>query len=107
MSLYIKIKRLYMAEINLKNILQFAEGNVNMFIDKLNLLPKHKREQVMWRLEICKDDCVIKGRCKYCGCSVPGKLYVDRSCNSGERFPDMMEELEWEEFKKNNNLTIN
>jgi hypothetical protein len=96
-----------MAEINLKNISQFIEGNVNMLSDRFNLLPNHKREQVSWRLEVCKDDCVIEGICKYCGCSVPGKLYVDKSCNNGKRFPDMMDEIEWEDFRKKNNLTIN
>lgn len=95
-----------MAEVNLKNILQFFEGNINILGDNFNLLPRYKREQVLWRMSICKDDCVIKGRCIYCGCSVPGKLYVEKSCNMGNRFPDMMEQLEWEEYKKQNNIVI-
>jgi hypothetical protein len=48
-----------------------------------------------------------KGKCAYCGCKVPGKLYVKKSCNKGERFPDLMSTELWEKFKKNNNITIN
>lgn len=96
-----------MAEINIKNIMQFFEGNAKMIGDKFNLLPKWKKEQVLWRMDICKDDCIKAGKCKYCGCSSPGKLYVDKSCNGGDRFPDIMSESEWEEYKKVNNLIIN
>lgn len=89
-----------------KNIMNFIEGNMKMLGDRINLLPKFQREQVMWRSEICKDDCMVEGKCNYCGCSVPGKLYVTISCNNGERFPDMMDESEWEEYKKVNNINF-
>lgn len=89
-----------------KNIMSFIEGNVKMLGDRLGSLPEYQREQVIWRSEICKDDCLVEGRCKYCGCSVPGKLYVTTSCNSGERFPNMMVEEEWVKYKKENNITI-
>lgn len=95
-----------MPEINFKNISQFIEGNIRMVGDRFKLLPKYKKEQVLWRLEICKDDCAKIGKCKYCGCSIPGKLYVEKSCNKGKRFPDMMSENEWEEFKKEKNLNF-
>lgn len=94
------------AKITPKNIMNFIEGNIKMLGDRLNLLAKHQREQVIWRSELCKDDCMIEGKCKYCGCSVPGKLYVVKSCNRGQRFPDMMDENEWEQYKKLNNITI-
>jgi hypothetical protein len=96
-----------MPEITFKNILQFIEGNVNKITDDLKLYPKWKKEQVIWRLSLCKDDCLKIGKCKYCGCSTPGKLYVNKSCNKGDRFPDMMNEEEWNEFKIKNNLIIN
>jgi hypothetical protein len=95
------------AKITPKNIMNFIEGNVKMLGDKINALPKFQREQVIWRSEICKDDCMVEGRCKYCGCSVPGKLYVARSCNNGDRFPDIMQEEQWENYKKENNIIIN
>ena len=87
-------------------VLQFIEGNTKMLGDVFNLIPEHQREQVLYRMDICKDDCVPQGRCIKCGCSVPGKLYVSKSCNNGERFPDMMDEKEWNVFKQINNITI-
>jgi hypothetical protein len=90
----------------INKILQFVEGNLNMFGDKFDLFPEHKKEQLLYRLDICKNDCVIEGKCIYCGCSVPGKLYVSTSCNSGERFPNMMESEEWEKYKIENNIII-
>jgi hypothetical protein len=89
-----------------KKIFQFIEGNLKLLGDQLHLLPKHEREQVLYRSMICKEDCMKFEYCKYCGCSVPGKLYVKESCNGGERFPDMMGKEEWEQFKIKNNLEI-
>ena len=90
-----------------KKVLQFIEGNLKMLGDQINLLPEWQKEQVLYRLEICKNDCVPNGACHYCGCAVPGKLYVWQSCNGGERFPDMMEPQAWENFKQVNNITSN
>ena len=87
-------------------VLQFIEGNLKMLGDKLNLLPIYEKEQVLYRSEICKNDCMKKGKCIYCGCSVPGKLYVKKSCNKGKRFPDMMSVEDWNKFKIDNNITI-
>jgi hypothetical protein len=89
-----------------KKVFQFIEGNLKMLGDKMHLLPKHEREQVLYRSEVCKDDCMAQGYCKYCGCSVPGKMYVTISCNEGERFPDIMNETDWEKYKLENNLEI-
>lgn len=90
-----------------KNIMNFIEGNLNMLGDKLETLPKHFKEQVIWRLSKCKDDCVVNKSCIYCGCSVPGKLYVKESCNGGERFPDIMDKENWESYKRINKIRVN
>jgi len=89
-----------------KKIFQFIEGNLKLLGDRMHLLPAHEREQVFYRSEICKNDCMIYEYCNYCGCSVPGKLYVKESCNGGERFPDLMGAKDWEEYKKKNNIKI-
>jgi hypothetical protein len=31
---------------------------------------------------------------------------VEKSCNNGERFPDLMTEDEWAEYKKENNIVV-
>ena len=89
-----------------KKIFQFIEGNLKLLGDRMHLLPAHEREQVFYRSEICKNDCMIYEYCNYCGCSVPGKLYVTESCNGGERFPDLMGAKEWEKYKQENNIEI-
>lgn len=89
-----------------KKIYQFIEGNTKMLGDKINILPKHEKEQVLWRSQICKDDCLDRGYCVYCGCSVPGKLYVKESCNGGSRFPNLMDSDTWEKYKLENNIEI-
>lgn len=94
-----------MKKITPTNIANYIFGNLKMLGDQLNLLPNHQREQVIYRSQICSD-CVSAGACKYCGCSVPGKLYNDESCNNGERFPSMMNATEWENFKASKNIVI-
>jgi hypothetical protein len=89
-----------------KKVMQFIEGNLKMLGDQLHLLPEHEKEQVMYRAAICKEECLTLGYCVYCGCDVPGKLYVRESCNGGERFPNIMPKQEWEEYKKEKEITI-
>lgn len=90
-------------KITLKNIKQFLEGNSKMLAAQVGFLAPHIAEQVAYRMLLCKD-CLIDGACKYCGCDVPGKLYVWQSCNDGERFPDMMNQEDWIKFKETNDI---
>lgn len=78
-----------------------------MLGEQINLLPDHQREQVLYRSQICKEDCLKLGYCIECGCSVPGKMYVTESCNGGKRFPDLMNRADWENFKKEKGLKFN
>jgi hypothetical protein len=93
-------------KITIKNVLHFIEGNLKMFGDYIDLLPYHEKEQVIYRSWVCRNDCMKQEYCSYCGCSVPGKLYVKESCNEGERFPDMMDEASWEAYKEEKNINI-
>ena len=93
--------------VTLKNISNFLEGNIKMLGDNFGLLPKYQKEQVLYRANICKDDCVKNGFCKECGCDLPGKFYANASCNKGSRFPDIMNEEAWETFKVENKIKIN
>jgi len=87
-------------EISLKNILSYTEGNLKFIFDKFGLFPQHKKEQVLWRLYKCKDTCIPDGACQYCGCKPHRKAFVNKSCNNEEIFPDMLNEQQWEEYKK-------
>ena len=77
-----------------------------MLGEKIHLLSDHEKEQVAYRAMVCKEECIALGYCVYCGCDLPGKLYVRDSCNGGERFPDLMSKLDWEKFKIDNNIIL-
>ena len=86
-------------QITPSNIKAFMEGNSKMLYDNIIGLPTYLKEQLEYRKSKCPD-CLEAGACKYCGCSVPGKFYVKHSCNNGDRFPDLMDEEEWSNFKR-------
>lgn len=87
------------AKITIPNILSYLEGNTQLILEELKLQPQHIQEQIAYRRLLCKDDCAKTGRCKHCGCKFNGITSVSKSCNNGERFPDLMSGPEWEEFK--------
>lgn len=87
-------------QITKKKINDYIEGNINKTLHALELLEETIEEQVEYRKTFCKD-CEEQGKCVYCKCSYPGRLYSTSSCNYGERFPDLMNKEEWDEFKKN------
>lgn len=96
-------------KINLTNIKAFIQGNYRLIVDNMNpsFVPKfmglepYKREQIAYRMEVCKDSC--KTTCQSCGCSTPGKFFVDKQCG-GNKYPDLMNEENWNKFKKENNI---
>lgn len=91
-------------KITIKNIKSFLEGNIQLGLEQLNLQPQHIQEQIAYRRLLCKDDCMIDDKCKYCGCEVLGKTSVKESCNKNERFPDLMSKLEWDKYKTQNDI---
>jgi len=94
------------SDITIENIKAFLEGNSRMLGRKFGLVDEHIHEQVAFRAEICKDTCLAIGKCEVCGCGVPGKLYVKKSCNEGKKFPDLMEKEEWEQYKLDNSIEL-
>lgn len=89
-----------------KKIYEFFEGNIKMLGDEFGMLADYQKEQVLFRMEKCKEDCMKFEYCIYCGCSVPGKMYVKKSCNDGARFPNIMNEQDWAQYKIDNNIEI-
>lgn len=94
-----------MIKITLKNVKSFIRGHYNLYLDKLGMYPRHKQEQILYRISLCSD-CVSNEGCKYCGCAPNKKVYDNKSCNDGERFPDMLNEVEWNKFKIDNKITV-
>lgn len=97
------------AGITLSNVKGFLQGNWRKFkedILKLNN-PKHIQEQIMYRMIVAKP-CLDNGACTYCGCDTPELFYEDRGCKDPEKkcYPKMMNEVEWKNFKIENNINI-
>lgn len=90
-------------QITIKNIKSFLEGNGQRVLEGLHLQPLHIKEQIAYRRLSCKNDCAKTNKCIKCGCDFKGKTSVQESCNK-ERFPDLMSSLEWQQFKKENNI---
>ena len=88
-------------EITLNNIYNFIEGNTRLFTKSIQ--PEHIKQQIAYRMLLCKDDCAKTGQCIKCGCDYPGRVYTTESCNT-DRFPDFMSRIDWEEFKKEKNI---
>ena len=93
-------------KITLSNISSYIEGNFKYYKNELLDSPEYIKEQVYYRLYICKDDCVKKGKCKHCGCPPYKKSWVKESCNHGELFPNLMDKPSWNQFKLDNNIDI-
>ena len=91
-------------KITLNNIFNYVQGNANLILDKAGMVSQSFKEQIAFRSLSCKDDCVKTGKCKHCGCSLPGRFFTAKSCNNGEIFPDIMDEENWEKYKINNKI---
>ena len=90
-------------QITLKNIYSFIQGNLQMRLDGMGLKPQYYQEQIAYRMLQCQD-CYKQKKCKECNCELPGKFYVTKSCNNGERFPDLMNEEDWLIYKEEHEI---
>lgn len=90
--------------ITIANIKSYLEGNVRNILHKLNFQPRHIKEQIAYRRLLCANDCALTNKCIYCKCDFEGKTAVKKSCNNGERFPDLMSQPQWEQFKEDNGI---
>jgi hypothetical protein len=93
-----------LSEINLKNIKSFFQGHARAYLDKICLLPLYTKEQVFYRIYICKDTCIPFHKCEKCTCPAIEKSYATASCNL-QKFPNLMPKIEWEEYKLTNNIS--
>ena len=90
-------------EITFSNIKSFIQGHARAYLDKIRLLPEHTREQVFYRIYICRDTCLPLRKCEICTCSAIKKSYATKSCNK-EKFPDLMPAVDWKSYKQVNNI---
>jgi len=92
-------------KITIQNIKNFIIGNARYLGSKARLTDMVLIEQVAYRSSKCPD-CLTAGHCLgSCECSVPGRWFVDATCNE-DRFPDLMDKETWEQFKIDNNIDM-
>lgn len=89
-------------DLTLKNIHAYLQGNLRFLAEQYGVnfikMDTHIREQVMFRMDIAKPECLEKKECTECHCSIPELMYADKQCG-GECYPAMMNKEQWQEFK--------
>lgn len=88
-----------MREVSLLDVRNFLIGNFKYYYDKFVRYPDFVQEQLQYRYDKCKKDCIPNNACIGCGCPPIKKHFLTKSCNS-DRFPDLMSKEDWEKFKK-------
>jgi hypothetical protein len=85
--------------LNYKNVRDYVQGTFNYFFE--DNLPSYKKEQAFYRAFLCSP-CLTEGRCSHCGCSTPHLFFAPNKSDAQDKWGPMIEEKEWEEFKKEN-----
>jgi hypothetical protein len=65
---------------------------------KADELPEYIKEQVMYRMELCKD-CASKPFCPNCGCVSPVLFFSATKTDALEKWGPMVPEDQWTKFK--------
>ena len=102
------------AKLTASNIKGFTQAHLREFLYDMDILlpDSYIKEQSIWRLHKVAEkspECLAgEGDCKICGCSITSKVYEDRGCSNEAVpcYPPMMSELEWKQFKLDNNIEI-
>jgi hypothetical protein len=93
--------------VGISDVKNFISGYYNYFRNYLDneSLPKHVREQALYRAMLCSD-CLQEGKCKVCKCATPAMFFAPKKKDSEQKWEEMLEAEEWEEFKQFNNITL-
>jgi len=104
------------AQINLKNIKAYIQGNIRyqLYYSKFSfLIPKHIREQIQYRINSMDLDCYTTGQCKLCGCNTTALQMSNKECDK-PCYPVMQNKSNWKWLKlggmwfdKKNNIIWN
>lgn len=87
-----------MRKVTTNDVLNFLEGNFKFYKSIFIEEPEHIQEQLAYRYKLCEKDCIPDNKCIVCKCPPIKKHFVKSSCNP-DRFPDLMNADDWEEFK--------
>lgn len=78
-------------------------------IDTYIFLPKHKREQIIWRISMLQThpqgkQCLINNECP-CKCTTSEVILADSACDK-LCFPEMLNVNDWEKYKLQNKFHV-
>lgn len=91
----------FLRKLTIKNVFNFTQGEIRMFLHRYGLLRKHIAEQFEFRSIKANPDCHSLGKCVECGCKVPDVFMADKPCDAG-CYPPMMSKTHWTWWKKFN-----
>jgi hypothetical protein len=84
------------------DVFNFVEGHYNYMFRKY--MPKHIREQVLYRMMKC-NKCALQSSCIDCSCTSPHLFFSSKKVDVLNKWGIFIEnEIEWGEFKKNLSL---
>lgn len=90
-------------DITIKNVWAYIQGNIRykLYYSKYewvrNLLPKHIREQIGYRINSMDKQCFINGNCKLCGCQTTHLQCANKACDR-PCYPYMLGKEVWKEI---------
>ncbi len=93
------------AEITLKNIWAYIQGNIRYrlyysnYTFLIKLIPKYIREQIRCRIISMDQGCLMRGRCKLCGCQTTALQMADKACDK-PCYPAMLSRKKWDRILK-------
>lgn len=80
-------------KVNVKNGTAIVQAATRMLQEKAGTLPKHIKEQIDIRRELC-EPCLGNGKCFVCGCPTPNLFYANKACPIN-KYPELMNKKEW------------
>ena len=87
----------------LKDIRYYMQGNLRYYLyySKFSyLLPRHIKDQIIYRINSMDMICYAEGSCKMCGCKTTALQMCDKACNN-PCYPPMLDKETWKEVKAN------
>lgn len=86
----------------IKDIYYYIQGNTRLYCYNnkyLNwLVPKHIKEQFVYRVNSMDVDCLNTGSCKKCGCKTLNLQFASKPCG-GYCYPSMQNKKDWKDTK--------
>ena len=96
-------------QINVRNVIAYAQGNVRyrLYYHPLlkHLIPSHIREQIEFRINSMNQECYNTGSCVKCGCKTTALQMANKPCE-GNCYPEMLNRKTWKFFRDTNFVVL-